>query len=247
MKSYSSESLLSVAMRVLLRRLVFVVGLTCCAFTTNTLTIVSTAHAESAAIGRGHAQKAAALAEQGKCKAAVLEYTKAYEALKDPAILFNRAECRRKLGQKEDALSDYEQFLVELPKTPNRKNVQDRIDEIRKKLKRTPQGAAPEHLATTPPVVAAPAPAPILDDDDDVAASSEKDKDLSWSPPSETTNGIRLGHDQEELKDTDEGVSAWVWVGLGAVVVAAGVVAGVLILGKKETEIPESGLGNYKF
>lgn len=234
-------------MRSLVRRLVVVVALSGCAFASNSMVMVSVARAQSAAVGRAHARKAAALAEQGKCKGAVVEYTKAYEALKDPAILFNRAECQRKLGHQEDALSDYEQFLVELPKTPNRTNVESRIDELRKKLKLPSGTAASAHAATIPPVVAAPAPVPILDDNDDVLQPSEKDKDLSWSPPNAAGNSIRLGHDQEEVKDSDEGVSAWLWVGLGAVVVAAGVVAGVLIVGKKDTEIPESGLGNYKF
>jgi tetratricopeptide (TPR) repeat protein len=246
-KTYSSVGLVRSALRSLPRRLVFVVAVAFCAFVSISLTTDCNAQAQSAAVGRAHAQKAAVLAEQGKCKAAVVEFTKAFEALKDPAILFNRAECQRKLGHREDALSDYEQFLVQLPKTPNRKTVESHIDELRKKLKLPPRNAAPEHVAPAPPAIAAPPPAPILDDDDDVPSPSEKDKDLSWSPPTESTNGIRLGRDQEEVKDSEEGVSAWVWVGLGVVVVAAGVVAGVLILGKKDTEIPESGLGNYKF
>lgn len=247
MKTYSSVSVVGGAVETLSRRLVLVLGLACCAFTCISVATLSAACAQSAAAGRVHAQKAATLAEQGKCKGAVVEYTKAYEALKDPAILFNRAECQRKLGHQEDALSDYEQFLVELPKTPNRKNVEGRIDELSKKLNRPPRNAAPEHVAPTHPVVVTPAAAPILDDDDDVPSPSENDKDLSWSPPTEAGNGIHLGRDQEEVRDSDEGVSAWVWVGLGAVVVAAGVTAGVLILGKKDTEISESGLGNYKF
>jgi tetratricopeptide (TPR) repeat protein len=227
-------------------RLLLVLRLACCVFSLLSVSSMRSAHAESAAAGRVHAQKAATLAEQGKCKAAVIEYTKAYDVLKDPAILFNRAECQRKLGHIEPALSDYEHFLAELPKAPNRSNVESRIVELKTKLSPPSRVGGAAHAPKTPPVVAAPAHAPIPDDDEDTPPTLTE-KDLAWSPPNESTNGIRLGRDQEELKDNDEGVSAWVWVCLGAVVIAAGVTVGVLTLGKRDTEIPESGLGNYKF
>ena len=48
---------------------------------------------------RHHLKKANELAEQGKCAAAVREYTAAYQKLHDPIVLFNRAECYRRLGE----------------------------------------------------------------------------------------------------------------------------------------------------
>ena len=49
--------------------------------------------------GRRHARKANQLADVNKCKAAIPEYTKAIRLLKDPTLLFNRAECYRRTGE----------------------------------------------------------------------------------------------------------------------------------------------------
>ena len=199
----------------------------------------SPAFAQSPAAGRVHAQKATKLAEQGRCGKAIPEYTKAYDILKDPAILFNRAECQRTLEHNEDALADYERFLVELPKAPNRETVQSRIDELRAKL----------NMPALAPGKAAANAAPILDDADDETTPSGTpgEKDLSWTPPPPAGSGVHLGVDEAAVDEDDKGISPWVWVGVGAAVVAAGAVAAILILSNKDTEIPESGLGNYKF
>lgn len=201
------------------------------------------AFALSPAAGRVHAQKANKLAEQGRCAKAIPEFNKAYDILKDPAILFNRAECQRKLDHNEEALADYERFLVELPKAPNRETVQTRIDELRSKLNMPAVGLTPEKGKPANNA------APILDDADDdaAAAGAGGDKDLTWKPPAAGAAGVHLGADEAPVEEEDSGISPWLWVGLGAVVVAAGAVAAVLIVGKKDTDIPESGLGNFKF
>ena len=56
----------------------------------------------SASEGRSALKRANALAGDGDCAAAIEEYTKAFELLGDPAVLFNRAECYRRSG---DAMS----------------------------------------------------------------------------------------------------------------------------------------------
>jgi tetratricopeptide (TPR) repeat protein len=119
--------------------------------------------AHGAAAGRKHATKAAQLAAKNKCKSAVVEFTKAYKSLKDPTLLFNRAECYRKLDQAADALKDYEQFLAELPEAPNRASVQSRVVALRAALAAVPAETPPEVPAASPagaPAAAAmPAPA----------------------------------------------------------------------------------------
>ena len=70
------------------------------------------ARADEQAEGRRHAQKASNLAASGKCKQALPEYDQAIALLRDPALLFNRAECHRKLGETAEALEDYNQFLA---------------------------------------------------------------------------------------------------------------------------------------
>jgi hypothetical protein len=91
--------------------------------------------ADSAATGRKHAAKANQMAAKNKCKSAVVEFTKAYRTLKDPTILFNRAECQRKLGNNMDALMDYELFLAEMPSAPNRASVEARMAGLREAVK----------------------------------------------------------------------------------------------------------------
>jgi hypothetical protein len=91
--------------------------------------------ADSLASGRKHAAKANQLAAKNKCKSAVVEFTKAYQSLKDPTILFNRAECQRKLSNNADALMDYELFLAEMPAAPNRASVEARIAALREAVR----------------------------------------------------------------------------------------------------------------
>jgi len=91
--------------------------------------------ADNMAAGRKHVAKANQLAAKNKCKNAVVEFTKAYQSLKDPTILFNRGECQRKLGNNADALMDYELFLSEMPTAPNRASVEARIAALREAVK----------------------------------------------------------------------------------------------------------------
>jgi hypothetical protein len=90
---------------------------------------------DSQAAGRKHAAKANQMAAKNKCKSAVVEFTKAYKTLKEPTILFNRAECQRKLGNNMDALMDYELFLAEMPSAPNRASVEARMAALKEAVK----------------------------------------------------------------------------------------------------------------
>ncbi len=99
--------------------------------------------ADSETGGRKHAAKANHLAAKNKCKAAVPEFNRAYRTLKDPTLLFNRAECYRKLGQDDEALKDYQQFLADMPQAPNRAVVEARVASLRGTTAAPPASAAP--------------------------------------------------------------------------------------------------------
>jgi peptidoglycan DL-endopeptidase CwlO len=118
--------------------------------------VSASAQASGNAAAQVHARKANGLAAAGKCKQAIPEYNVAYRLLKDPALLFNRAECLRKVGQAKQALSDYRRFLEELPTAPNRQLVESRIAAL------DPAAAAIEAkpIVQAPPVEAPPAPLP---------------------------------------------------------------------------------------
>jgi len=108
--------------------------------------------------GLRHSRRAANLAGANNCKAAIPEYTKALKLLKDPVLLFNRAECYRTLGQGNAALADSRQFLHDLPKAPNRAQVEAQIAALDGAPPAAPVVAAPTSSpALAPPVVAAPA------------------------------------------------------------------------------------------
>jgi tetratricopeptide (TPR) repeat protein len=117
------------------------------------------AFADGEAAARKHAARANKLAAQNKCRSAVPEFNRAYQTLKDPILLFNRAECQRKLGNAEEALKDYEQFLSDMPTAPNRASVEAHIATLRAGVRSQPSSSAP---------AAKPVPAPDAD------ANSEK-------------------------------------------------------------------------
>jgi tetratricopeptide (TPR) repeat protein len=90
--------------------------------------------AKGADAGRRHAAKANRLSARNRCKQAIPEFTKAYRLLHDATLLFNRAECYRRLGKSPEAIQDYEGFLAGAPNAPNRAAVEARIASLRASL-----------------------------------------------------------------------------------------------------------------
>lgn len=218
------------------------------------------ARGDDAAEARHHAQRASNLAASGKCRQAVAEWNKALAILRDPALLFNRAECYRKLGEPDSALEDYRQFLSDLPKAPNRGEVERRIAELsaqknKEKAKETappppaPVVAAPAVAA--PAVVAAPvarpAPEPVVQQ-----APAPEPPPLPAAPAEPTPNpALTLpgpADASSPSSNAEGGITTrpWFWITIAAVAVAAGVGTFVL-LSRDSTNIPSTALGNYKF
>jgi hypothetical protein len=115
-------------------------------------------HREHKGDARHHLEKANALAGEGKCAAAVKEFTAAYDKLQDPVVLFNRAECYRRLGENAKAADDYRGFLKGFPTAPNRAEIEARIAALEKPAPpKPPVGTTPPvppkpPVGTTPPV-----------------------------------------------------------------------------------------------
>ena len=219
------------------------------------------ARGDDAAEARKHAQRASNLAASGKCRQAVAEWNKAMAILRDPALLFNRGECYRKLGDTDAALGDYRQFLSDLPKAPNRGEVERRITELtaeknKDKDKDTAPAPAP---VPVPPVVAAPppsppaprpapAPAPVAQ-----AAPSPVPVPAAAPAPAEPPPNPALQlsapADSPSAPVSAEGgitTRPWFWITVAAVAVAAGV-GTFVVLSRDSTNIPSTALGNYKF
>ena len=236
------------------------------------LTAGSVARADDASEARRHAQRASALAASGKCKQAVAEFDKAMAILRDPALLFNRGECHRKLGDKEAALEDYRQFLSDLPKAPNRAAVEKRIAELTGKAPApvAPSGRSPSTRATVAAPVAeksvAEPVAPRVVAPPREAVSEAKpapsSHEIILTPPMPASEavgsdapGTGLTTTVEEKASSPSSPSSsegsltsrpWFWVAVAAVAVGVGV-GTFIVLNRDGTTVPSSALGNYKF
>jgi hypothetical protein len=194
-----------------------VLALVCAVNVAITLSFPSRSRAAGADEGRKHVSKAAELAADGKCAAAVPEFTQAYAILKDPVILFNRAECLRMLGKGEEALVDYRRFLTDLPRAPNRKLVEKRIAAL--------------EPAEAPPAEPPPSPVPSAAPE----SADESPADILRARP------VRQPRSSPPMF-----IPRWAWIGMGAVVLAAGA-AGLYFARRDKTEIPASSLGGVRF
>jgi tetratricopeptide (TPR) repeat protein len=187
------------------------------------------AQASDTSAAQAHARKANSLAAAGKCKQAVPQYDAAYKKLKDPALLFNRAECLRKLGRGAQALHDYQKFLEELPAAPNRSLVESRIGALDPSLvvpKRIVQAAAP---------VEAPAPLPVVPPDPEPslhAAAMRTPLPVAAEPPPPVAPEPMLvaRPAPPEAPATDR--RAWLWLSVAAAVVAASAGGALYLTGR---------------
>lgn len=131
---------------------------------------------------RMHYQEAQKQFDLGLWDAAIVEFTKAYELRPDPNFLYNMAQAYRRGGNARRAIDLYKNYLIKVPKSPQRAEVEERIQTLQRQLdneereaKRTaPPPVAP--LVTPEPakdvsVPLAPPPAPATADE--VPASAD--------------------------------------------------------------------------
>jgi hypothetical protein len=223
--------------------------------------------------GRKHARKANQLADVNKCKAAIPEYTKAIHLLKDPTLLFNRGECYRRTGDAKKAIADYRKFLTQLPSAPNRALVESQIAALEHK-KGAPAAIAVApaisppvaHVATPtpaaeppPPPIETPPPAPGAAENH-LAPSLVPEREPELAPslrapppapaPVETPGPMAIVSTKPAASPAANSQSGssywWVWV-LGAVVVVGAGAGAYFALKQGGTDVPPSGLGNYRF
>jgi hypothetical protein len=235
-----------------------------------------TAHArDHTAEGRYHLKKANALAGDGKCQAAVKEFTSAYEKLHDPVVLFNRAECYRRLGDNAKAVEDYRAFLEGFPRAPNRADIEARIAALERPAAR-PEPAAPRASpsgARTPPATPT-QPPPGGRTPPPIATAPKRPNTPPAGPPAARPPGpaeigpmpllpppppagatpdapVLVEAPRATPKETPQGEEAhgsrwWLWTTLAVVAVGGGV-AGYLLLRPKDQAPPETALGHYRF
>jgi tetratricopeptide (TPR) repeat protein len=82
---------------------------------------------------------------------ALQQFKAAYEALPDPALLFNIGQCHRALGHRPEALFSYRAYLHQLPEAPNRATVERLVASIEEEQR-------PQLAAVPPPQQQQPPP-----------------------------------------------------------------------------------------
>jgi hypothetical protein len=210
--------------------------------------------------GRYHLRKANGLAGDDRCQAAIREYTLAFKKLGDPVVLFNRAECLRRIGEDESAIADYRAFLVAVPAAPNRVQIEAKIAALVAQLwpvagpaPARPNGTGPAR-ATAPPPVRAAAPTspylsperpPLIDDSPPPAPAA-----APTAPPPAVTlvPAAPVATPAVSAPSEDKGHhgKTWIWLAVGAAV-AGGAVGAYFALRTPATVPPSTELGNYKF
>lgn len=104
----------------------------------------------------------------GKYDKALEEFMAAYYAKEDPSLLFNIAQCHRKLGEDEQALDRYRAYLRENPAPGQRETALKFVDQLEKKVAKKKAEEEQKAAARSEPkstVAAAheasPSPAPV--------------------------------------------------------------------------------------
>jgi tetratricopeptide (TPR) repeat protein len=109
---------------------------------------------EARAQAREHYAKAVTHFNASEYGAAADEFLAVYQAVPQPALLYNAAQAYRLAGDREKALARYQQFVKDAPAAKQRADVDKRIAELESKppvvaVKAVPDMAAPAVTTTT--------------------------------------------------------------------------------------------------
>ena len=98
---------------------------------------------------------------------AIREFEKAYELRPDPSFLYNLAQAYRRKGDSKRALDLYKNYLVKIPKAPQRAEIEERIKSLQKQIDEAasakPAPSALEPTATTAEPPASPTAVPATE------------------------------------------------------------------------------------
>lgn len=160
-------------------------------------------------------QKAAELYQQGKTHFDLAEYDKAIEAFKEsyklsklPILLYNIAQAYRQMGDCENALTFYKNYLRNDPDADNRAKVEQRIAEMDTCVK------DPNHKKPVPDVKPDVAPPDVKQPDVKQPDVKPDVKQPEVKPPVEEPHGARGGGKK---------IAGYVTGGVGAVLIGMGV------------------------
>ncbi|HEX4456862.1 MAG TPA: hypothetical protein VIA18_02780 [Polyangia bacterium] len=121
------------------------------------------ARGDDPAAARLHYKEGTNAFDLGLYDKSIAEYMKAYQAVNDPALLYNLAQAHRLAGHVRDALRFYRVYLQRLPNAENRPEVEEKIGELKlavDRLDHAQNGLQPDHTldGATPPATASASP-----------------------------------------------------------------------------------------
>ena len=117
---------------------------------------------------RQHFLKGQQLFDVGRWDDAAAEFEQAYAARNDPIFIYNMAQAFRRKGDARRAFNLYKNYLIKAPNSPQREEVEARIESLKKQLEAanhevtspTPDSSTSSVAPAPAPVVPAPVPAP---------------------------------------------------------------------------------------
>jgi tetratricopeptide (TPR) repeat protein len=174
---------------------------------------------EDKVLARQHFDAGARHYDLSEWEQALVEFKEAYRQMPDPNFLYNIAQCHRKLGHVDDALTFYRTYLRRAPEAANRGEVERRITELEAEKQARAIRQSEDERVHSPGNISP-------------GECNEASRPSLINPPS--SEGVP--DQQASLTQTPEVASGersvfsrwWFWTAVGAVVVG-GVVAGVLL------------------
>jgi tetratricopeptide (TPR) repeat protein len=176
----------------------------------------------------------------GRYAEAADNFEKAFELRPDAALLYNAAQAHRLAGNKERALSLYENYLRVYGKREKREEVETRIAELKQAIEHDrvvatspPTGTEPVGAAvavSAPPPASGPGSAPA------VTLPAAPRPDPASAPPMLVNQPARAQEDDNSIMR-----KAWFWAVVGGGVVVAVVVGVLLATGGAKDPSPSLG------
>jgi tetratricopeptide (TPR) repeat protein len=118
----------------------------------------ASARADNQQLAREAFQEGSRYYDTQDFKNALEAFKKAYQNYDDPSLLFNIAQCYRRLGQNSEAVRFYQSYLQKVPDAPDRAAVSDTIVALQQA---GPAEPAPARSAEETPTALAAPQAPI--------------------------------------------------------------------------------------
>jgi tetratricopeptide (TPR) repeat protein len=115
-----------------------------------------TARADDAAVAKAKYESGVRHYDLSEWEPALLDFKEAYRNKPDPVFLYNIAQCHRKLGHAEEAITFYQTYLRRAPDANNREEVERRISELSRETagtSATPSAVPPATASSSAPTL----------------------------------------------------------------------------------------------